>query len=238
MPQELQTAMELQRMDRVLHDLEVEIRSLPKKIGALEQQLQEKRRAREVAEAKLASTRQDIKRLDGSTQDSRLKIEKLKKQLMQATTQDQVTAFQHEIDFFEKTIAGNEETELSLLESLDGIEADLATAVETEKAAEIYFTQQQTEANALSEADKKKGMKLFKERTQLHASLPQKFRDEYDRLRKSHKDGVIVADASDGTCSGCLMTIRPALLQQIRSEAEKIFRCENCHRLLIYNATR
>lgn len=238
MPQEIQTALELQRMDRILHDLEVEIRSLPKKIGALEQQLQEKRRAREVAEAKVASTRHDIKRLDASTQDARLKIEKLKKQLMQATTQDQVTAFQHEIDFAEKTIGANEESELSLLESLDGIEADVAAAIEAEKAAEIYFTQQQSEANALSEADRKKGVKLFKERTQLHASLPPKFRDEYDRLKKSHKDGVIVADASDGTCSGCLMTIRPALLQQIRSEAEKIFRCENCHRLLIYNATR
>lgn len=225
-------------MDRVLHDLEAEIRSLPKRIAALEQQLQEKRRAREVAEAKLAATRQDIKRLDASTQDARSKVEKLKKQLMQATTQDQVTAFQHEIDFAAKTIAGNEEAELALLESLDGIEAEVAAAVETEKAAEIQFAQQQSEANALSEADRKKGVKLFKERTQLHASLPQKFREEYDRLKKSHKDGVIVADASDGTCSGCLMTIRPALLQQIRSEPEKIFRCENCHRLLIYNATR
>lgn len=225
-------------MDRVLHDLEAEIRSLPKRIAALEQQLQEKRRAREVAEAKLAATRQDIKRLDASTQDARSKVEKLKKQLMQATTQDQVTAFQHEIDFAAKTIAGNEEAELALLESLDGIEAEVAAAVETEKAAEIQFAQQQSEANALSEADRKKGVKLFKERTQLHASLPQKFREEYDRLKKSHKDGVIVADASDGTCSGCLMTIRPALLQQIRSEPDKIFRCENCHRLLIYNATR
>jgi predicted nucleic acid-binding Zn-ribbon protein len=48
----------------------------------------------------------------------------------------------------------------------------------------------------------------------------------------------VVADASDGTCSGCLMTIRPALMQQIRSDANTIFRCESCHRLLVYNPPR
>jgi hypothetical protein len=238
MPQELQIALELQRMDRILHDLEAEIRSLPKKIGALEQQLAAQRKEREVAEAAIALTRQEIKRLDHSTQDARAKIEKLRKQIMQATTQDQLTAFQHEIEFAEKSIAENEAAELELLEKLETLEAELASAAETEKAAEITFAQQQAEANALSEQDRKKGVKLFKERTQLHGTLPQKFRDEYDRLRKAHRDGIVVADASDGTCSGCLMTIRPALMQQIRSDANTIFRCESCHRLLVYNPPR
>jgi predicted nucleic acid-binding Zn-ribbon protein len=236
--EEIQKILEIQRMDSILRELEVEIRSLPKKIEALEKQSGEIHRKREAAEAKLAAQRQELKRLENSVQDHKLKIQKLKKQLMDATTQEQVTAFQHEIDWAEKEISAAQAKETELLEGLDGLEAGVRAALVAEKEALADLERQKAEAAARSEEDRTKGKKIYRDRMLRHGELPQALRDEYDRLRKSHRDGVVAVDCTDGACSGCLMTIRPALLQQIRTDLNKLFRCESCRRFLVYNPPR
>jgi hypothetical protein len=160
MPSDLELALELQRMDRILRELETGIRSLPKRIAEFDQRAHA---------AKLHA--------EGAAAEARAAAE--------------------------------------------SAEASVATG--------------KAEATRASEEDRKKGVKLFKERNALHASLPKPLRDTYDRIRKSHKDGLVVADCTDAVCTGCLMTIRPALMQQIRSDRAKLFFCESCRRILAYN---
>ncbi len=238
MPSEIELALELQRMDRILRELEIEIRSLPKRVAQFEQQVNAAKLHAEGAEASRESNRLEIQRVERANDEQNAKLARLKKQLMDATTQNQVTAFQHEIEWAEREIAKN-----------DGILADLrakgeelgSKAVEARAAHEQLagtLEEQKASAIALSEQDRKKGVKIFRERNALHATFPQKLREIYDRLRKSHKDGIVVAECTEAMCTGCLMTVRPALMQQIRTERDKMFFCESCRRIMHYNPTR
>jgi predicted nucleic acid-binding Zn-ribbon protein len=235
MAQEVQLALQLQRMDRQLAQLEAEIRGLPKKIAELEKVLESHARKLEADQAALAANQTEIRRLSGANSDHKEKIEKLKKQVMQATTQEQLTAFQHEIAFCETEIQKNENQSIQLLEAGEALAATVATA-EAELATEQATIETRKEdAKALSELDRKKGVKIYRERQQLAKEVPAKLLEHYEKLRKKHKDGIVVAECTEQMCSSCMMNIRPALMQQIRQHPDTLFCCESCLRMLSYN---
>jgi len=238
MAQDVQLALQLQRMDLQLTQLEAEIRGLPKKIAELEKVLETHSRRLEADQAALASNQSEVRRLQGLNSDHREKIAKLKKQLMQATTQEQLTAFQHEIAFCETETEKNEANSLKLLEAGESLAATVTQAEESLAAERIAVEKRKEEAKALSETDRKKGMRIYRERQQLGKEVPPKLLEHYERLRKKHKDGVVVAECTGGLCSGCMMSIRPALMQQIRQFPDKVHTCESCLRMLYYNPPR
>ncbi len=235
MAQEIELALRLQRMDRQLAALEAEIRGLPKKIAELEKQLEVHERKLEADRAALAANQSELRRLNAVMEDNRAKIAKLKKQIMQATTPEQLAAFQHEIEFCEKQVAESEEQSFLALEEAEELAAKVAQAESALASEQLNVAEQKEEAQRLSEADRKKGVRIYRERQQLAKEVPAKLLEQYERIRKRHKDAIVVAEATEGICSSCMMTIRPALLQQISQEREKLFHCESCLRMLHYN---
>ncbi len=222
-------------MDRQLSQLEAEIRGLPKKIADMEKAIEIHARKIEQERAALAANQAELRRLGNVNTGHRERIEKLKKQLMQATTQEQLNAFQHEIDFCEAEIHKNEESTIALLEEGDKMTRGLAESEASLANEQSTIDRRKVEAKELSETDRKTGVRLYRERVQLAKDVPQKLLDHYERLRKKHKDGIVVAECTGSLCSSCMMTIRPALMQQIRSEPERLFTCESCGRMLNYN---
>ncbi|MCX6610508.1 MAG: hypothetical protein NTW74_06605 [Acidobacteria bacterium] len=235
MAQEVQLALQLQRMDRQLAQLEAEIRGLPKKIAELEKQLESHERRLEADRAALASNQTEIRRLSGANADFVEKIAKLKKQVMQATTQEQLTAFQHEIAFCETETTKNEASSMRLLEEGETLAATVKQAEVALAEERVAVEKRKEEAKALSEVDRKKGVKIYRERQQLGKEVPPKLLEAYERLRRKHKDGIVVAECTEAMCSACMMNIRPALMQQIRQYPDKLFNCESCLRMLSYN---
>jgi uncharacterized protein len=235
MAQEVQLALQLQRMDRQLAQLESEIRGLPKKIAELEKQLEAHQRRLEADQALLTANQSEMRRLTAANVDHREKITKLKKQVMQATTQEQLTAFQHEIAFCETEIEKNEATLLKLLEEGEAKAATVKQAEATLEEEKQTVAKRTQDAKLLSEEDRKKGVRIYRERMAFAKDLPPKLLDHYERLRKKHKDGIVVAECTEGLCTSCMMNIRPALIQQIRQHPDKLFCCESCLRMLAYN---
>ncbi len=235
MAQEIELALRLQRMDRQLVQLEAEIRGLPKKIAELEKQLEGHERKLEADRAALAANQMELRRLNGVMEDNRTKIAKLKKQIMQATTPEQLAAFQHEIAFCEQQIEGSEADSMRALEEAEVLGEKVAKAEAALEAERLKVAEQKAEAQRVSEEDRKKGVRIYRERQQLAKEVPAKLLEQYERIRKRNKDGIVVAECTEGICSSCMMTIRPALLQQIRQERERLFLCESCQRMLHYN---
>lgn len=236
MAQEVLLALELQRMDRQLAQLEAEIRGLPKKIAEMSKMIEANARRLEADQLALKANQAEIRRLGNINNDQRARIEKLKKQTMQATTQEQLNAFQKEIAFCEAEIVKNDEASVALIEEGEKMTARVAEAEKALEAEKASLDKRTEEAKELSEADRKKGVKIYRARQEYAKTIPPKIMDMYDKLRRKHKDGIVVADCSEGICSACMMKIRPALMQQIRSEDAKIHLCEACGRMLNYNA--
>ncbi len=238
MAQEIELALQLQRMDRQLAQLEAEIRGLPKKIAELEKQLETHERKLEADRALLEANQVEQRRVSRESSEHREKIAKLKKQEMQATTQEQLTAFQHEMDYCEKQIAGNEEKAFRLLEEGEVLAATVREAERALAEEKVLVEKRKQEAAARAEEDRRKGVKLYRERQQLGKEVPAKLLEHYEKIRKRHKDGIVVAECTDGSCSSCMMTVRPALLQMIRSNPDTLYCCESCYRMLQYNPAK
>ena len=238
MAQDVSLALQLQRMDRQLVQLEAEIRGLPKTIALLEAQMGAHEQRLVDDHAALLANHLEVKRLAGSNEDHRLKIDKLKKQVMQSTTQEQLTAFNHEITFCESEIVANDESSFVLLEESERLTKIVIEAEGNLGQERLNVEQQKIDAKVLSEEDRKKGIRIFREREKLAKELPPALLKDYERLRKKHKDGIVVAECTEGLCTSCQMNIRAALLQQIRQHPEKMFYCESCLRILSFNPPR
>jgi uncharacterized protein len=238
MSQDVQLALKLQLMDRQLMELEREIRGLPKKIAAMETALETHQRHINAEMAALAAHQKEMRRVDNITQDHRNKLEKLKRQIMQATTQEQLTAFQHEIDWCTNEIAKNEALAADLLAGEETLKLKVAANEASLAGEKTTLDTRKQQAAEQSEIDRKKGIRVYRERQLLAKEVPAPLMQTYERLRKKHKDGVIVGECTDGLCTACQMTIRPALMQQIRQAPDKMFFCESCGRILFYNPPR
>ena len=71
--------------------------------------------------------------------------------------------------------------------------------------------------------------KLNSQREKMIKALPENLAGFYERVRARHSTAL--AEAGNGTCQGCHMTIRYIVLKKVR-KAEQITTCENCGRIL------
>jgi len=55
----------------------------------------------------------------------------------------------------------------------------------------------------------------------------------YVRISARIRDGVAVAQARNGACMACFMSLRPQAMAQVR-RGEEIVTCDNCNRILYY----
>src|ERR1035438_2773933 len=109
---DLKLVIRLQEIDNRLADLFREIAALPTHIAEIEKKLISHERKLEADRAALAANQKERKKCDGDIQVQEQKISKLKDQMLQAKTNDQCRAFQHEIEFCEKEIRKDEDRSL------------------------------------------------------------------------------------------------------------------------------
>src|SRR5579863_2099329 len=141
---DIANAIRLQTLDDRAAELTKEIATLPKHIAEIEKKLESHQRRLDHDRAATVANQKDRKRLEGEIQAAEQKISKLKTQMMEAKTNDQYRAFQHEIDFCQQEIRRHEDRILELMAESEPLEKNVKTAeaalavekkhVETEKA--------------------------------------------------------------------------------------------------------
>src|SRR5258708_12817916 len=125
---DITSAVRLQEVEIRLTELAKEIASLPKHIAEIEKKLESHERKLEADRAALTANQKDRKRLEGDIQVQQQKISKLKDQMLEAKTNEQYRAFQHEIEFCEKEIRGAEDRILELMGESEPLERNVKIA--------------------------------------------------------------------------------------------------------------
>src|SRR4030088_3558633 len=116
------SAVRLQELDIRLTELSKEIASLPKHIAEIEKKLESHQRKLDADRGGLSANQKDRKKLEGDIQVQEQKISKLKDQMLQAKTNDQYKAFQHEIEFCQTEIRRCEDRILELMGESEGLD--------------------------------------------------------------------------------------------------------------------
>jgi predicted nucleic acid-binding Zn-ribbon protein len=230
---DIEHAIRLQILDDRTAVLVKEIAALPRHIAEIEKKLESGQRRLEVDKAALTANQKDRKRLEGEIQAAEQKISKLKTQMMDAKTNDQYRAFQHEIDFATKEIAKHEDRILELMGESEPLDKNVKAAEVALAAEKKGVEAEKAKARERTGADQKEIDSLKAERGGIIAKITPKVASEYERIRKG-RAGVAISEVVQGRCSRCNIQVRPQLLQEVK-RGDAILICESCKRMLFWN---
>jgi hypothetical protein len=218
---DLKLVIRLQELDSRLGELEREVAALPRHIAEIQKKLISHERKLEADRAALVANQKDRKQREGEIQTQEQKISKLKDQMIEAKTNDQYRAFQNEIDFCQQEVRKFEDRILELMSESEPLERAV-------KAAEAALKAEKVDVEA-----EKLTARVRKERGAIVLEVTKPTYQRYEKTRKLRK-GIAVAEALDGRCSACQMSMRQQFLQDLR-KGEQVMVCESCLRILYYN---
>jgi predicted nucleic acid-binding Zn-ribbon protein len=233
MQQDLVLALRLQAIDRTIVSLETEVAALPKHIVEVAKKLEGHARKLEADRASLAANQRDRKKIEGDVQLHQQKISKLRDQMLGAKNNEQYKAFQNEIAYAEGEIRKCEDKVLELMERAEALDSAVKLAEAALNTEQKQVEAQKVRAKERSAVDVKELAVQQTERKTITDQMTPDFYKEYERIRKKTKNRPI-ADATEGRCDLCQMSLRPQFFQDLR-KGDKIMFCESCGRILTYN---
>ncbi len=233
MAPELKAVIRLQGLDNRIQELQREIATLPKHIAAIEKTLSTHLRKLEADQAALAANQRERRSLDQDIQSQEQKINRLKDQMMEAKTNEQYRAFQKEIEYCQNEIRRLEDRVLALMEEAEKLEQNVKVAEAALAEERRRVEQEKQQARARTADDEALLKKLSAERQEVVRELPARIYTAYEKIR-AKRGGVAVAEAVDGCCTACHLTLRPQFYQDLRNGDQVMF-CESCGRILYYN---
>ncbi len=223
----------LQGLDARIAGLEKEIAALPKHIAQIEKALDSHQRRLEADRAALAANQKERKKLEGDVQAQQQKISKLRDQTLQAKTNEQYRAFQHEVEYCENEIKKAEDRTLDLMGESEPLEANVKKAETALKAEKEEVEAEKAKARERTSADQKQLDELRQEREGVASTIPASLMKLYEKVRKKWH-GAALAEVQDSRCTGCYIVLRPQHFQDLRS-GNSVITCESCGRILYYN---
>src|SRR5690348_9107800 len=145
MTADLELVSSLQTLDLKITELQREVATLPKHIAQIEKTLDGHVRRLEADRAALSANQKERKRLEDEIKVQEQKVSKLRSQMLDAKTNEQYRAFQHEIEYCETEVRKFEDRILDLMGESEPLEKNVKAAeaalkeekqqVETEKAS-------------------------------------------------------------------------------------------------------
>ena len=233
MTADLELVTRLQTLDLKIADLQREISALPKHIAQIEKALDSHIRRLDADRAALAANQKERKSLEDDVKVQQQKISKLRDQMLQAKTNEQYRAFQHEIEYAEKEIRKHEDRILDLMGEAEPLEINVKKAEASLKEEKQHVEAEKNRAREATAKDQKQVAEFEAERKEIMPKLPREILSAYERIRKKWH-GVVVAEVIDGRCTACQISLRPQFFQDLR-RGEQLMFCESCGRFLFYN---
>lgn len=230
---DLSAALRLQELDRRAAELTKEIAALPKHIAEIEKKLESHERKLTADQAALGANGKERKKLEGDIQMQEQKISKLRDQMLQAKTNEQYRAFQHEIEYCQAEIRKAEDRILDLMAESEPLDANVKSAEGALKKERAEVEAEKKETHTRTDADRQALEVIQKERESAVSAISKPVYAAYERIRKT-RGGPAVAEIIGGRCSVCQMNLRPQFLQELR-KGEKVMFCESCSRICYYN---
>ncbi|MDQ2950237.1 MAG: C4-type zinc ribbon domain-containing protein [Acidobacteriota bacterium] len=233
MTADIEQVTRLQSLDLKIADLQREVAALPKHVSQIEKTLESHLRRLEADRAALAGNQKERKRLEDDIKVHEQKVSKLKDQMLLAKNNEQYKAFQHEIDFAANAIRKCEDGILDLMTESEPLEANVKKAELSLKEEKRQVDAEKVLANERTAVDQKQLDQLQTDRKQVAAKVQPQTYAAYERIKKKWR-GLALAEAQDGRCSACQISLRPQFYQELRRGEELMF-CESCGRILYYN---
>lgn len=230
---DLEQLVALQQADHGIRRLQAEIDAIPQRRAEIETEFDQRAFEFRAVEEKRDAARLARAQLEKELAEQRARAEKAERDLMSSTNSKSYEAAIRESDAAKKHISELETKILEQMERLEEAEKGLAerepevARLRAERDEKVVAFEQQTRAEG-EELGRRRA-----ERERLFATLSPAAKALYQRISTRIRDGVAVAEARNGSCSACFISLRPQVMSEIR-RGEEIIQCDNCNRILYY----
>ena len=233
MKAELAQLIALQNADTNIKQLQSEIESFPERRAEIEKEFDQRAFEIRALEERRDAAFHERARLEKETFEQKQRAERADRNLMAAKKPDEYTAAIREADAARKQISSFETQVLEQMEIFEQSERELKErAPEVEKLGEDmkarfkqFDEQTQTQQKQIEVARA--------DRERLMTELPKATGAMYKRIAARIRDGVAMAEARNGACMACYMSLRPQIMADVR-RGQEVITCDNCNRILYY----
>jgi predicted nucleic acid-binding Zn-ribbon protein len=229
----LYALIELQEIDMKLASLIEERGELPKIVDDIQSSISNKKNLHSEQTEKIKKLKIEEKNSELELETIKGQLKKYEDQLYKVKTNKEYDAIANETEIAKKKL-NNLETKI--LETAEEIENLIKNNLEIEKELkelEIKFKESESELKGKINASSEEENILKQEREIVKNNLTREQIVTYERIRDAKK-GMAVAYSNGGICSGCYAFIPPQKVVEIRN-MKRIFKCESCGRILVWN---
>jgi predicted nucleic acid-binding Zn-ribbon protein len=230
---ELEQLIALQNTDTNIRRLQADIQAIPQRRAEIEKEFDQRAFEIRSIETRRDTARSERTRLDTELAEQRAKAERADRNLMSSKNEHEYTAAIREADAARKAASQLETQILEQMEILEQAEGQLQ-----ERAPEVERLrgEMETRLAEFEEQTKRQEVELVaarQERERLLLTLPKPMSTLYNRISARIRDGIAVAEARNGSCTACFMSLRPQMMAEVR-RGDDIITCDNCNRILYY----
>lgn len=226
----IQKLLVLQDRDQRLRAFQTELAHVPEERKAREKLIadsaarleQAKTRAKEIEAAK--------KNLELEVKGKQDSINRYRQQQLQTRKNEEYSALAHEIEAAEKAISALEDSELELMEELDGLKPAIEAAEKTHAEEKAKIEQVLATLEGKVGSLKQRVAEIEKERSALTPDIDEDVLERYQKLFKTKNASAVVALEHE-TCTGCHMKVTTQTVVQVKAQKE-IVHCPQCGRVL------
>ena len=236
MKAELKQLIALQNADTSIRRLQAEIEAIPQRRAEVEKEFDQRAFEIRGLETQRDESRTERARLETEVQEQRIRAERAERNLMSSKNEHEYTAAIREADAARKHIS---QLETQILEKMESFEQAASQLKEREPEVARMLAEQEERIRALEEqtrAETEELARLRQEREHLLETLPKNIAALYKRISARIRDGIAVAEARNGSCTACFMSLRPQVMAEVR-RGDEIITCDNCNRILYYTPT-
>lgn len=233
---QLQTLIELQKIDSEIAELEQGKAAIPRQIESGRVGIEGKQIQLKEAEDNLLTLQKKRKDLEMDVAAENDHIAKTKTKLSAVKTNKEYSAILVEVDAVKEKILALEDQELELMEILEEKERELIPLKANCKEEEEKFNVYKLKKEAESERTEKELEVIRPRRSQAANNLNVKLLEHYTKVFNA-REGVVVVPIHENICQGCLQQILPQQVIDVKS-GETIIYCEQCSRILYWEETK
>lgn len=231
----LQTLFQIAQDDRLLLQVQSELKKIPKAIAEARRQLDIQGKELQRLSGPTKSYQEQITEKEATIKVAKDTIQKFEEHMAKVTTQKEYLAAKKQVDEAKRQGDMLQEQILEARMKIEDIAPKMAESQERYENLLATFSEDEKGLNKKLEELKKQERTLQKSLEKLIGKLENKgeFTTQYKRLLRGKKQPAVVA-LKDHVCAGCHMALPHQSLNIIISQPEKIHTCSYCHRIVFY----
>jgi uncharacterized protein len=227
--EQLQLLERLQQIDELITRDEKDLARLPAEVQEIARNLVTLRRELSESKDRLATSEKELRKKEQDLSVEQEKLKRSEKRLHSIKNQKELNALSREIKLGKKVAGEIEDMIFNLMSEVEHLKKSVDKKELEYTDLEAGLLTKKAEADTITSEAGRHLSVLKEDREQIAQNVERDILKRYNTVRKARGNAVV--EVSNGSCTGCHITLPPQLNIRVLKR-EEFISCPNCHRIL------